>query len=228
MSAGPSGTRTFSERHLDPGDRLAEVLFGLIMVLTVTLGAGVAVKDDRGAARQLLVAALGCNIAWGLIDGAFYVMTSLLERRRAARLVAAVKRAPGEGAAVAVLEQALEDRLENVASHDDRIRVYALLRDLALKSKADDAPVRIRKDDLLGALACFWLVVGATIPAVVPFALIDRAYTALRVSNAVLLALLFVAGVSWGRHAGVNRWRAGLTFLAAGLVMVLVAIALGG
>ncbi len=63
MSARTSSTRTFAERHLDPGDRLAEALFGLIMVLTVTLGAGVAVKDDPGAARQLLVAALGCNIA---------------------------------------------------------------------------------------------------------------------------------------------------------------------
>ena len=86
----------------------------------------------------------------------------------------------------------------------------------------------IRRDDLLGALACFWLVVIATIPAVVPFVLFDQAYMALRVSNAVLVALLFVAGAAWGRHAGVNRWRAGLIFLSAGLIMVLVAIALGG
>ena len=228
MSAGPTRARTFAERHLDPGDRLAEVLFGLIMVLTVTLGAGVAVKDDPGAARELLIAALGCNIAWGLIDGAFYIMTSLLERGRVARLVAAVKRAPDEAAAVTVLDDALEDRLDRVASREDRLRVYALLRDLALKSAPDEAPVRVTKEDLLGALACFWLVVIATIPAVVPFVLFDQAYTALRVSNAVLLALLFVAGVAWGRHAGVNPWRAGLIFLSAGLVMVLVAIALGG
>jgi hypothetical protein len=226
MPAGSSKPRTFAERHLDPGDRLAEVLFGLIMVLTVTLGAGVAVKDDSGAARELLVAALGCNIAWGLIDGAFYIMTSLLERGRRARLVAAVRAAPDEAAVLDIIARALDDRVEGLAKGDDKARVYALLGSLAVK--ADPEPVRVEKNDLLGALACCWLVVVATIPAVVPFALIDRAYTALRVSNAILVALLFIAGLAWGRHAGVNRWRAGLVFLGAGLVMVLVAIALGG
>ena len=32
--------QTFVERYLDPASRLGEVLFGLIMVLTVTLTAG--------------------------------------------------------------------------------------------------------------------------------------------------------------------------------------------
>jgi len=220
--------RTFAERHLDPGDRLAEVLFGLIMVLTITLGAGVVVKDEPGAARELLVAALGCNIAWGLIDGAFYVMTSLLERARAARLVAAVRQAPDDGAALDVLARSLDDRLEHVGTAADRRRLYELCRDLARRSAAAPEHVRIRKDDLLGAAACFWLVVGATIPAVLPFLVVSPAHTALRVSNAVLLVLLFVCGAFWGRHAGVSTWRAGLVFLGAGLAMVGVAIALGG
>ena len=112
------------QRHLDPGDRLAEILFGLIMVLTITLGAGVALKDDPGLARESLIAAVGCNIAWGIIDGAFYIMASLLERGRRARLVAAVKAAPDEAAALAVISRALDDRLEGLAAGDDRARVY--------------------------------------------------------------------------------------------------------
>ena len=226
MSAGASSRPTFAERHLDPGDRLAEILFGLIMVLTVTLGAGMAVKDDPGAARDLLLAALGCNIAWGLIDGGFYIMASLLERGRRARLVSAVTGAPDEAAALRVIGRVLDDRLEGVADGDDRARVYRLVRDLA--AKAGPIPVRITREDLMGALASCWLVVVATIPAAIPFALMDEAYQALRVSNAVLLVLLFFAGASWGRHAGVHRWKSGAAFLAIGLVMVAVAIALGG
>jgi hypothetical protein len=156
MPAGSSKPRTFAERHLDPGDRLAEVLFGLIMVLTVTLGAGVAVQSEPGAARELLIAALGCNIAWGLIDGAFYVMTSLLERGRVARLVADVKRAPDEAAALAVIGRALDDRVDGLAGGGDKARVYAIVRDLVMK--VDPVPVRVEKEDLLGAFACFWPV----------------------------------------------------------------------
>jgi hypothetical protein len=226
MSAGASDKRGFAERHLDPGDRLGEILFGLIMVLTITLGAGVAVKDNPGAARELLVAAIGCNIAWGIIDGAFYIMTSLLERGRAARLVAAVKAAPDEAAGLSLLSRALDERLAGVVGEMDRSGVYGPLRDLVRRSGPQ--PVRVTKDDLLGGLACCWLVIAATIPAVLPFMLVDEAYLALRVSNGVLLALLFAAGAAWGRHAGVHRWIAGLTFLLAGIVMVVVAIALGG
>jgi hypothetical protein len=40
----------FTERHLDPGSRLGEILFGLIMVLTVTLAAGFSVAEGRRGA----------------------------------------------------------------------------------------------------------------------------------------------------------------------------------
>jgi len=56
--------------HLSPGERLGELLFGLIIPLTFTLGAGIAVGDSERASASLLYATLGCNVAWGIIDGA--------------------------------------------------------------------------------------------------------------------------------------------------------------
>jgi len=38
---------SFFERYLEPADRLNEVLFGLIMVLTFTLTAGFAVGESE-------------------------------------------------------------------------------------------------------------------------------------------------------------------------------------
>ena len=66
--------RKFVHRYLDPASRLGEILFGLIMVLTITLTAGLTVEDGRDGVRQLLFAAIGCNIAWGLIDAVMYLM----------------------------------------------------------------------------------------------------------------------------------------------------------
>ena len=60
-------------RYIDPGTSLSEVLFGLIMTLTFTLGAGIMIQEEgREGARQLLIATIGCNIAWGIIDGALF------------------------------------------------------------------------------------------------------------------------------------------------------------
>jgi hypothetical protein len=69
---------TFFQRHLDPASRLSEVLFGLIMMLTVTLTASVTAKSGEPGARRLLVAAVSCNIAWGIIDGVMYIMNGFL------------------------------------------------------------------------------------------------------------------------------------------------------
>ena len=49
------GMKRFVPRYLDPASRLGEILFGLIMVLTVTLSAGLAVDEGRAGVRQLLL-----------------------------------------------------------------------------------------------------------------------------------------------------------------------------
>ena len=51
------------------------------MVLTVTLAAGFNVAEGRRGVRQLLLAAIGCNIAWGIIDATMYIMNCMIVRR---------------------------------------------------------------------------------------------------------------------------------------------------
>ena len=71
------GRSSLMDRYLDPATSLGEVLFGLIMTLTFTLGAGIIIEDEgREGARQLLIALIGCNIAWGIIDAALYLAAS--------------------------------------------------------------------------------------------------------------------------------------------------------
>ena len=61
-----------SKRVLDPIDRISEVLFGLIMVLTFTGSLSVA-ESGRDDVRTMLIGALGCNLAWGIIDAMLYL-----------------------------------------------------------------------------------------------------------------------------------------------------------
>ena len=58
---------------------MSEVLFGLIMVLTFTGSLSIA-EAGRGDLRAMLIGALGCNLAWGVIDAILYLMGCLAER----------------------------------------------------------------------------------------------------------------------------------------------------
>lgn len=77
---------------LDPIDRNSEILFGLFMVLTFT-GTLSAATSGREEVRTMLLAAIGCNAAWGLVDGVMYILRSLVARGRKATLVREVRAA---------------------------------------------------------------------------------------------------------------------------------------
>jgi hypothetical protein len=67
-------------RYLDPAETLAEVLFGLIMVLTITIGASLITTPDQLDTHGLIVAAAGCNLAWGVIDAVLFLLDTLFYR----------------------------------------------------------------------------------------------------------------------------------------------------
>src|SRR3954465_9215313 len=81
-----------SKRVLEPIERISEVLFGVIMVLTFT-GSLSVVEAGREDVRTMLIGAIGCNLAWGLIDGIMYLMGCLSEQASKIRTVLAVREA---------------------------------------------------------------------------------------------------------------------------------------
>jgi hypothetical protein len=215
------------ERHLDPGERLGEVLFGLVMVLTFTLTAGLSVAEGREGVRSLLASAIGCNLAWGIIDGVFYVMGGLFHRGRRNRLAHALRQMPEEEAAVAVVAAELDESLADISSPEERRRLYRNIVQVVRRS--EPSKVRVTREDLGGALASFWLVVVSTIPAVLPFLIFrDQPRFALRVSNGLLIAMIFLVGFRWARYTGGSGWRTGAALAAMGIALVAIAVALGG
>ena len=220
-------TSRLIHRYIEPGDALGEVLFGLIMVLTFTVGARLIPEAEGLDARELAVAALGCNIAWGVIDGVLFVLGVLYHRSRRARFYRALKGAGSEAEALAVVQDefGLEDEPLAIAP-DDRARLHQAIHALAANSAA--GKVRLHGRDFMAAFIVFVLVAVTAVPGIVPFLLIENADLALRVSNAVLLLLLFLSGYAWARYTDATPWLAGLAVAALGLAMVLLAIPLGG
>jgi VIT1/CCC1 family predicted Fe2+/Mn2+ transporter len=214
------------DRYLEPGDSLSEILFGLIMTLTFTLGAGILVREDPTAARDLLVATVGCNVAWGIIDALMYLAGQRFESGRRAGLRASIRNEANEDRAVRLVASELDELLSRVTESSDRDALY---RKIVRSVRADDSSSgRLTRQDAYGAVASFWLVFFSSIPAALPFAFVDEAWVALRISNAILIGLLFVVGYRWARHTDLPPMRVGLALLVGGVSLVLVAIALGG
>ncbi len=214
-------------RYLDPGETLGEVLGGFIMALTFTLGARVFAADEQLEAHELVVAIVGCNIAWGVIDATLFVLNSLFYRSRHARFFRALKITRSETEALAALEEefGLED--EPLAAHpEDRARLYQSL--LALSARATPARKGLRRQDFVAAAIVFALVSATAVPGVIPLLLLADSNLALHVSNWLLILLLFGVGYWWGRYTDAPPWRVGLTAMLLGMFMVLVAVALGG
>ena len=67
----------------------------------------------------------------------------------------------------------------------------------------------------------------STFPIVIPFIFIGDAKVALRVSNAVAIAMLFLCGYIIGDRSGLRPWLTGVAMVAVGGALVGVAIALG-
>jgi hypothetical protein len=212
---------TTQKRVLDPVDRFSEIIFGLIMVLTFTGSISVA-ESGRQEIRDVLAAALACNVAWGIIDGVMYVVTSLVARARAFTVLEGL-RAADPATARAIVRGALPEGVAAVTDEADVERMAAHARAMPAPR-----PVRIRADDLKGALASCVLVVAATLPPTVPFAVFQDAQRALRVSNGVAVVSLFVAGYYLGKATGVRAWLLGLGMVALGAALVALTIALGG
>jgi len=207
---------------LDPVERLSEILFGLIMALTFT-GSIHAVSDQRDEIRALLLGAIGCNIAWGIVDGVMYVMTTLVARNRALRALRAVRSAATPEEASAVLVDAIPESVVKLMTPRDFHALHAWLANLP--------PRRVRMltpRDLRGALGVFLLVTVSTFPVVVPFLFVRDPVTALRLSHGVALTMLFVIGWTLGTYAGLRRLLTGISMLAIGVVLAALAIALGG
>ena len=210
-------------RVLDPTDRFSEVVFGVIMAVTFTGTVSVATAGKQDI-REMLFAALGCNLAWGIVDAVLYVLTSLADRGWVLRVVREIGAAKDAAAGRRVVADALPGGVGGILPTDVLEGIRA-----AITQQTDPPPrARVTREDLSGALHVFSLVVLATLPVALPFVLFTDVALALRVSNGVALSLLFLSGAALGHYAGFGGWRSGLSMLAIGVGLVALIIALGG
>jgi len=215
---------TIPLKHLlDPMERVSEILFGLIMVLTFTCSFSVAGSGHREV-KEMLLGALGCNLAWGIIDAFFYLTSRLSEHGHNLLTLRALRKTTNLAKAHRIIADELPPLLASILPEAE----FEVMRQKLNQLPEPDAYPRLSRDDWRAAFRIFGLVFASTFPVAMPFLFIHQPGLALRVSNAVAIAMLFGCGYAFGRYSGFHPWRVGLVMVAVGVVLVALTIALGG
>ncbi len=209
-----------SVRVLSPVERLNELLYGILVVLTFTGTLRIALKKGASLKTQLW-AAVGCCLAWAIVDGAMYVFQRVASRNRSLRLLRDLREEPAE--APRILAEAVPAVLVERLSPDDWTRMAKALEDMPLPPRA-----HVQRDDLLGGIAIFLIATMGLLPLVAPFALLGDVRLAQFVSNGIALVLMFVIGLKHAKETDENPVVVAFQFLAFGVVLVGVTLALGG
>lgn len=212
-----------ARRTLDPIDRFSEILFGTIMVLTFT-GSISAAESGHEEIRTMLFASIGCNLAWGIVDGVMYLLASLSERGRGILAIRAVQEATTPEAAHKIITDALPPVVASILTQTE---LEAMRHRL---TQSFDVPQRpwLSRHDLRSALGVVLLVFLSTFPIVLPFIFMSNATRALRVSNLIAIVILFISGYWLGRYVGGRPWLLGISMVVVGVALVGITIAMGG
>jgi VIT1/CCC1 family predicted Fe2+/Mn2+ transporter len=208
---------------LSPVDQVSGVIFGLIMALTFTGSLSVA-SADRAEVRSMLIGALGCNIAWGLVDAVMFLLGILAERGRNLAVLKEARSPLDWGRARELIAESMPPVIAAIMEPAE----IETIRSRLARLPEPPTGLGLTAGDLRAAGGVFLMVFLATLPVALPFLFIRDAHSALRVSNGIALLMLFLGGYILGRHGMRHPWRSGLVTLGVGVVLVWATIALGG
>jgi len=115
--------------------------------------------------RAMFIGAIGCNLAWGIIDAAFYLIACLTEHGRHALLLRSVQQAADPARARQTVAESLPPKVVEALEDADLDRIQSHLKQLPAPAERP----RLTGEDWRGAAGVFLLVFLSTLPVVVPF-----------------------------------------------------------
>jgi len=208
---------------LDPVYRSSEVIFGLLMAMSFIGSISVA-TDGQEEVRTLLVAALGCNLAWGLVDAVMHLVGMKTQKRRNRALIEGLHANSDATAGRALVADELSGPMAASLGEEG---LELVRKRLAATPPAAVRP-RLTGRDYGDAVIVFLLVVLSTFPLVIPFMIIDDTARALLMSRLVALGMLFLSGAMLARYSHGNIWLNGFAMAAIGALLMAAIMALGG
>ena len=193
------------------------------MVLTFTGSLSVA-DAGRDDVRTMLIGALGCNMAWGIIDAMLYLMGRLAGTGQGLMTYLNVRKTTDPLKAQRLIADALPPVVASILEPAE----LETMRRRLMQLPEPPARARLSKDDWVGSIGVFLIVFVTTFPVVIPFIFMQSAGPALRVSNVIAIVMLFLTGYAYGRLTWHHPWVVGIGMVVLGSMLAGLTMALGG
>ncbi len=184
---------------------------------------------DR-AARYVVTAAITCCIAWGIVDGIFYVWENhhLAARKNQAANYAKVQKE--KDVSLKMVEEDLQDTYIDLLDEDEKKTIYEnVVANLSKTESKEKVPL---KDDIITIFLDMCLNLGACLVIIFPLILLRNVLVIPQLLNlAVVIAviLMFIIGVWTETRKGLwIKARKGTIYAALGIVITLLTYFLGG
>jgi hypothetical protein len=204
----------------------SEPMFGVIMVVCFTSVLRAYPQVAEQVIGKVLLSALFCCIAWGLVDGLFYAWEAHYELDKKKMLQAQVQSPADEKTAREMVEDDWGDTVVDLMDEEDKEQIYQIIHK---KVQGIDLGKVSLKEDIVTVLIAFGLVVGSSIIVMIPFLIFSPVMNALKISNITGIFLLFFMG--YWREEDTRFTKklitGGFTALVA-LIITIVTIVLGG
>ncbi len=226
MESLPFRIEKFIDKQITPVGRLQEIIYALIMVITVSSTVSRAVPDTEEGIQTLIFAVLGCNIAWGIVDGVMFVLTNLFNRNKSLKMVKDATSAMTGDEALSIIDGEFSPPFEWMLGCDERKKLNEEILDHVIRLHPPVA--KITRDDITGGMFCFVVTFLTTLPAIMPFYFIGEMEPAIRISNGIVMTMLFFTGVEYAKYTDKNPLKTALGLTLLGAVVVVVTILLGG
>lgn len=173
--------------------------------------------------RQLLIGAVGCNLAWGIVDAIMFLIGVLAQKSRNKAIFDAIQNSDKDEAGK-YLADILPPVVSSVILPEELEQIRIKLSDLPNTT----GKVRLSARDIMKAIGIFLLIFLSTLLVAVPFLFIHNSIFALRISNLIAIVMMFLCGWSVARYVGFSTWLMGIAMVVVGVLLVFVTIALGG
>ena len=212
------------EPSLQPIDRFSEIIFGLIMVLTFTCSLSAA-ESGQQEIKTMFWTAIGCNLAWGIVDAMMFLMNRLVDKAEKFQALSRIKEAGDEKE----IRQSIKDAISPMLADLMTTQEVGELHKRILKLPELPKRSHLTAKEFANAGIIFFLVFISTFPVIIPFLFLkEQPIVAIRFSNGIAIVLLFIAGYLLGRKTGYQAWLTGLLFTMIGVALVFMTIELGG
>jgi hypothetical protein len=216
-------TIEFVGETLSLGDRLSELLYGVLMVTSIS---GLVLIGEPGGENDLyymLVVLFITIVMWGLLDGVSYALLSSANRAERESLVESLEAESDQLKRREAIEENLEGTLVSRLDEESKLKIIEIVSSGLPRNGKRMTKNRLTSYEKSIVLAAFLLDFLPLIILVFPYLFFDSVKTAALTSHIIALGMFVIIGFYYAKYANLNKWKGAFVCGLLGLILVIFA-----